>query len=64
MQQQIINYRLEILRRNGEFEMSMTTWFHKAHADFTLSNFKKYFTDAHMNLLKVGGASKAHTPHK
>ena len=64
LQQQIINYGLEILRQTGEFETSMTTWFHKAPVDLTWSNFKKYFTDAHTNLIKVRGASVANTPYK
>ena len=42
----------------------MTTWFHKAPADLIWSNFKKHFTDAHTNLIKVRVASKAHTPYK
>ena len=63
-QQQISNYRLKILTQNGEFEMSRTTWFHKAPAELTWSNFKKYFTDAHTNLMKVRGSSMANKPHK
>ena len=55
LQQQIINYGLEILRQNGEFETSMTTWFLKAPADLTWSNFKNHFTDAHTNLIKLEG---------
>ena len=39
----------------------MSTWFHKTPADLTWSNFKKHFTDAHTNLIKVRGASMAHT---
>ena len=64
LQQQIINYGLEILRQNGELETSMTTWCHKAPADLTWTNFKKRFTDAHKNLIKVRGESMAHTPYK
>ena len=30
----------------------------------TWSNFKKHFTDAHMNLIKVRGATMANTPYK
>ena len=63
-QQQIINYGLKILRQNGEFETSMTTWFQKASADLTWSNFKTHFTDALTNLIKVRGASMANTPYK
>ena len=33
LQRQVINYGLEILRQNGEFETSMTTWFHKAQCN-------------------------------
>ena len=62
--QQIINYGLEILRQNAEFEMSMTTWFNKASANLTWSNLKKHFTDTHTNLIKVRGVSMANTPHK
>ena len=39
----------------------MTTWFHKATADLTWSNFKKQVTDAHKNLIKVRGTSMANT---
>ena len=57
LHQQIINYGLEIQRQNNEFETSMTTWFQKAPADSTWSNFKKYFADAHTNLIKVSNGT-------
>ena len=55
---------MEILRENGEFEISMTTWFHKEPADLTWSNLEKHFTDAHTILIKVRGASMANTSYK
>ena len=64
LQQQIINYRLENLRQNGEFKTSMTTWFNKPPADLIWSNVKKYITNAHIKLIKVQGASLVHTPYK
>ena len=42
----------------------MATWFHQAPANFSWSNFKNHFTNAHTNLIKVRGASMAHAPYK
>ena len=35
LQQQITNYGLEILRQNGEFKTSITTWINKPPFDLT-----------------------------
>ena len=60
-QQQVLDYGLELLRQNGGFKTSMKTWFNKPPADLTWSNFKKHFINANTKLIKVRGASLAHT---
>ena len=61
-QQQTMNYGLELLRRNGQFKTSLTTWVKKSPSDPTWLNFKKHFMEAHPDLIKVLGATQDQTP--
>ena len=62
-QQQIINYGIELLKSNGEFDTRLTTWFNRPPTDMTWAIFKKHFSDAYKTLLKIRGNTMQNTPY-
>ena len=63
LQKQIISYGIELLKNNGEFDTSLTTWINCPPADMTWATFENQFLEAHTNLLKIRGERMQNTPY-
>ena len=59
---QIVNYGLEAIRKTGEYERALMSWYEKAEGDQTWSNFKTHFTEAQNQLRRVRGSTMHNTP--
>ena len=62
-QQQIIMYGLNIFKRTGEFDTSLTTWYNLAPTDSTWHNIEKHFTITYNNILKIIGKIIKNIPY-
>ena len=57
------SYGVELLKRDEDFDTSLTTWFICSPVDMIWETFKKYFSKAHTNLHKMRGNMMQNTPY-
>mmetsp|Transcript_9856 Transcript_9856/g.14431 ORF Transcript_9856/g.14431 Transcript_9856/m.14431 type:complete len:87 (-) Transcript_9856:52-312(-) len=59
---QLVNYRLDMVRKTGEYERSLIEWLQLTEADQTWVRLKTHFTAAQQQLKKVHGSTMKNTP--